>query len=134
MIRVMMDGEELFVISNIRDATWDSGLVEDVDNYLGELWPRVTGTNNEERIELTSVPNSSYWQSVVELQRRKNEGDETAMESVINVTFSIDHKNGDYTRRLLPDCTLVGGGLATGGRTEKVTTNPTFVCGRGRQL
>lgn len=122
-------------ISDIRDATWDPGLAEDVDNYLGADAPDVQGINNETSLELTAVPRSADWLRVVEYQRLKNAGDPAYLNVTIDVSFRTDwNLDGGVGRVILRRCTLVGGGLGFSSRTDKVTTNPRFVAGKWRRL
>ena len=133
-IRVMVDGEEILGIGGIREASWDPGIEVDEDEYLGDDRPTIDGVNGAERLELTNTPTSSQWQTLVDYQQRKNDGDPDMLEMVINVSFTVDHHNSDRARRLLPDCTLSGGGVSFSGRKEKVTQNPVFTCAKGKVI
>jgi hypothetical protein len=135
VITINRDGQPEVSLSDIRDATWDPGLAEDIDNYLGADSPDVQGINNETSLELTAVPRSSDWLRVVEYQRLKNAGDPTYLNVTIDVSFRTDWSlDGGVGRIIMRRCTLVGGGLSFSARTDKVTTNPRFVAGKWRRL
>ncbi len=122
-------------ISDIRDATWDPGIAEDIDNYLGADSPDVQVINNETSLELTSPPRDADWAQVVEYQRLKNAGDPEYANVTIDVSFSVDFGlDGGSVRIIMRKCTLVGGGLSFSSRTDKVTTNPRFVSGKWSRL
>lgn len=134
-ITVNREGIPEVSITDIRDATWDPGLAEDVDNYLGADAPDVQGVNNETSLELTAVPRSADWLLVLEYQREKNLGNPAYASVTIDVSFATDwNLDGGRGRVILRRCTLSGGGLSFGGRNEKVTTNPRFIAGRWRRL
>jgi len=134
-IRINKEGVPVLSIANIREATWDPGIVEDIDNYLGWTAPDVQGIANETSLEITSPPTSADWLEVVEFQRLKNEGDADAVLVTIDVSFAVDFgADGGRARIQMRDCTLTGGGLTMSGRTDKVTANPRFVAGRWRRV
>ena len=133
-IVVQRDDVVLVTWRRVRDWTYTPGLEELIDNYQGELNDDVQGTNSHERFEYNTVPSDSQYLQILDIQRRKNDGDEEYRNTSINVTFLVDHGNGDVAKRLLPDCTLVGGVINSGGRTDYITQNPTLICSRGRNL
>jgi len=133
-IVVQRDDVVLVTWRRVRDWTYTPGLEELIDNYQGELNDDIAGTNSHERFEFNTVPSDSEYLKILEIQRLKNDGDPNYIETSINVTFLVDHGNGDVGKRLLPDCTLVGGAITSSGRTEYITQAPALICSRGRNL
>jgi hypothetical protein len=127
-VKIMDDGDELLVFRAKRSMSWDPGLAEDIDNFLGEDSPNVSGINNETRLECPFVPDDPAVLEVLELQQRKNRGDPDVRDRVIDVTFTVDFGAQGRARILMPDCTLITGtGIEAGARTDKATSSPTFV-------
>lgn len=134
-VSVRRDGLPELSILSIRDATWSTGLAEEIDNFLGRRDPFVDGIKNETSLEFTTPPDRSDYFELLDYQRRKNEGDADLVGTQIDVSFSTDFgPDGGSVRVLLADVTLVGGDISAGSRTDKVTTNPRFVGGTWRLL
>lgn len=133
---IVVQREDVVLVTwrRVRDWTYNPGLEELVDNYQGERNDDVRGTNSHERFEFNTVPSDSEYLKILEIQRLKNDGVPAYVNVAINVTFMVDHGNGDVGKRLLPDCTLVGAQVASSGRAEYITQNPALICSRGRNL
>ena len=74
-IVVQQGTEVITALRKIRDWNWDPGLDELVDSFQGDRNDTVHGVNGHERFELTSVPHDSRWLTLVDFQKRKNDGD-----------------------------------------------------------
>jgi hypothetical protein len=127
-VKVMRDGEEQAVFRSKRSMSWDPGLAEDIDNFLGQDAPDVSGINNETRLDCPFVPDSPAYIEILEVQREKNNGNPDFRDIVIDVSFTTDYGVDGRSRVLIPDTTLITGtGLEASSRTDKATASPTFV-------
>lgn len=133
-IVVQREDQILLTWRRVRDWTYSPGLEELIDQYQGEKNDDIRGTNSHERFEFNTVPSDSEYLQILEIQRLKNDGHPDYVDAKINVTFMVDHGRGDIGKRLLPNCTLTGGQVASGGQREYITQNPVLLCARGRNL
>ena len=133
-IVVQKGAEILLEIRRVRNWSWTPGLEELTDDYQGELNTDVAGVNSYERFELETVPDGSGYLRLASFQQLKNDGDPASKNIKISVTFMVEHGDGDVAKRILPDCTVTGGVVSSGGRAEYMTQALTFICSRGRNL
>ena len=86
-IVVQRDDVVLVTWRRVRDWTYTPGLEELIDNYQGELNDDVQGTNSHERFEFNTVPSDSQYLQILDIQRRKNDGDEEYRDQYDVATF-----------------------------------------------
>lgn len=126
-VKVFVDGELQAHLAGVRSAEFDPGLEEDIDEFLGDSVHTVEGTNGPCRMSLTNVLRSADYGRLCNMQRKKNKGDEAYRTMRIMVSMAVDFGYGDRMRIKMGPCTLVGGGVSSSSRSEKVTAAPALV-------
>lgn len=128
-VEVTVNGEIQAAYLLATSWSYNVELNEDSRNYLNEASPRPSTTFNGHRLSLDYEPNSSDWQTLVELEIAKAKGDADALEKIVNVSFSTDHKRGDVMRRIMTNCRLTSPSISSPGRTEVQTGQASFMSG-----
>ncbi len=131
IIKILQDGEVEDAFSDVVSSDFDPALQEEVNEYLGQANPTVSGTNGAPSITLTFNPNSAGAAKLVDLQRRKNlpidtEDEAAAREKVIDVSREVRFPGGERVRILLPDCTISAYTESAGSRIDKVSISMTL--------
>jgi hypothetical protein len=134
VLRIMSAGVVQSVFRDHKSVTFDAGIEVEVTNYVGQTAPKVRQIKNECTLESPFDPDSAAWLQLMDLARRKALGDQVALATTIDITLSVNFGSGVFSKVLITNAMIRGGGLEIGGRTDLVSASPTFVAAEWQLL
>lgn len=135
IVRVLLDGEVEESFVDVVSSDFNPALEQQVNEYLGQANPTVSGTNGVPSMTVTFNPRSAALARLMDIQRRKNnpidsEEEAQARDRQISVTREVRFPNGNRVRILLPNCTISDATESASSRTEKTTWAATFAASK----